>query len=485
MTKQPIVRQLLLTLVVAAGILAAWAVAFMWLAEIAETTGGTRRAIESLYMRYDGEPVIMQYPSGSYPATHQLLTLDRQPAGGNSQQVIYPQYLQAPPQSRSIATYPSRLAGANDGGAPSTYWYLLHDGRINGRAYGVGYDSASKTIVGYFGRSGFSSGKPARDDWFKIAGDEGVALATPAITNTEPIYGARPVLYVLAEGQLWAIDTQQRQVKSLLSCPTAFTVGWISQTLAELPPAASDDPAAVAFMPALHPNRKLAVRSTESLTVVDPKSGEHSAIPMPSPLQDKSCAVFQRADGSIVLYSVPHQGDGGIQVHDVVWLNADGVVRREQQVQIAGAYSVLSSPGIVGWTVAIAAPMPLANLLMTLGVSAERWSTREFDTYSAAFSATLGDFWPGTLALVVGSLALAVSAYRRQRHYALPYAGLWAVFVFLLGVPGYLAYRFHRTWPVLEDCPRCGESAPRDRDRCSDCGATFPPPELKGLEIYA
>jgi hypothetical protein len=52
-------------------------------------------------------------------------------------------------------------------------------------------------------------------------------------------------------------------------------------------------------------------------------------------------------------------------------------------------------------------------------------------------------------------------------------------------VPGYLAYRFHRTWPVLEDCPRCGEQSPRDRDRCSDCGATFPPPELKGLEIFA
>jgi predicted amidophosphoribosyltransferase len=58
-------------------------------------------------------------------------------------------------------------------------------------------------------------------------------------------------------------------------------------------------------------------------------------------------------------------------------------------------------------------------------------------------------------------------------------------FVFILGVPGLLAYRFHRRWPVLEACPACKQDVPHDREACSHCGSEFPRPEPKGTEVFA
>ena len=37
----------------------------------------------------------------------------------------------------------------------------------------------------------------------------------------------------------------------------------------------------------------------------------------------------------------------------------------------------------------------------------------------------------------------------------------------------------------IEECPACHQGAPRDRDTCLDCGAMFPPPALKGIEVFA
>jgi hypothetical protein len=477
-----IVRELLLTFVVAIGIAAAWCFASLWLGMLVDQVSISRQGIESLMMRQDGEPVITRYQSGAYVANQQIFTLDGEAARGNSQSLMSPSYLQSAPQDLSGSNYPYRLAGANDGGNPATLWYLFHDGRPNGRAYGVGYDAASKTVAGYFGRNGFSASQPPRDEWFQIAGSSGLSAVTTAITNSEPFYN-EPNIYFLAEGEVWWVDVRRKQVQSLLKAPAAFTVGWAWQTLAELPPD-DNDPSTVQIATP-YPRRKLAVRSADHMTMLDLLSGDHVDLPLPTTVRDKSCAVFEQADGGFVLFATPMVQHNGQRHHDVVWLDEAGKVQRERQVEITAVSTLLSSPGIVTWVPAVTAPLPLASAALALGISAERRAMQEFETFPAALAATIGEFWPGFLVVAGVSVALAIAAYRRQRRYSLPYAAWWAVFVFLLGVPGYLAYRFHRTWPALEDCPRCGEASPRDRDRCSDCGAAFPPPELKGLEIYA
>jgi hypothetical protein len=140
---------------------------------------------------------------------------------------------------------------------------------------------------------------------------------------------------------------------------------------------------------------------------------------------------------------------------------------------------------VIGWQAAIIAPLPLAQIIFAAGAPAGMVVMDEEDTYSAALANFLGQTWLSILAVLAIGVACATAAYRRQRRYGLPHAATWAVFAFIFGAPGWLAYRYHRTWPVLEDCPACGQPAPRDRQACLDCGAAFPPPPLKGVEVFA
>jgi hypothetical protein len=80
---------------------------------------------------------------------------------------------------------------------------------------------------------------------------------------------------------------------------------------------------------------------------------------------------------------------------------------------------------------------------------------------------------------------LAVLCFRRHRRYGLSWPGAWAVLVFLLGVPGFLAYLAHRAWPPRIACPACGKPAPRDRETCLACGKPFAPPAPQGTEVFA
>jgi hypothetical protein len=83
------------------------------------------------------------------------------------------------------------------------------------------------------------------------------------------------------------------------------------------------------------------------------------------------------------------------------------------------------------------------------------------------------------------SFPLGVWCFFHQRRYAKHGAISWAIFVFAMGLPGLIGYLLYRRWPVTEKCQHCGHITPRDRDACLNCGAEFPLPPLKGIEIFA
>ena len=64
-----------------------------------------------------------------------------------------------------------RIAAANDGGTPAIYWYLVHDGQLNGRAYGVGYHSKTKNDRRLLWSAGIRRLAAAADEWFEIRGN--------------------------------------------------------------------------------------------------------------------------------------------------------------------------------------------------------------------------------------------------------------------------------------------------------------------------
>jgi hypothetical protein len=139
----------------------------------------------------------------------------------------------------------------------------------------------------------------------------------------------------------------------------------------------------------------------------------------------------------------------------------------------------------MGWFSLLAGPFPAGQAPLVFIMPQQLVQTGQADSYAAAFLPNLLRAWPALLGTLIIGAICAAAAYRRHRRYALPGAVGWAIFAFLLGLPGWIAYRFHRTWPVLEECPACDQPAPRDRHSCIECGAAFPPPELKGVEVFA
>jgi hypothetical protein len=113
-----------------------------------------------------------------------------------------------------------------------------------------------------------------------------------------------------------------------------------------------------------------------------------------------------------------------------------------------------------GWAGVAAALAPLAAAVVTFGMPL-LWTLRsQKETYPAALVKFGRFLWPSVLTVLLASAGCAAAAYRRQRRFGLPHAAAWACFVFMGGLPGWIAYRFHRQWPVLEECPTCHQPAP-------------------------
>ena len=103
-----------------------------------------------------------------------------------------------------------RIRSFGDGRDPATFWYFVSDGRSEGGAYFVGYDSKSKTLVGYIGTAGFSTQIVPEEQLFPFAGSADALyyrlLAIPATPGFAqyPIANVQPFQY--APGYSTAYD---------------------------------------------------------------------------------------------------------------------------------------------------------------------------------------------------------------------------------------------------------------------------------------
>jgi hypothetical protein len=478
----PFGRTLLVTTIVAIGIAAAWTVSSLWAAGIAQSAMQSREAYERIYASVTGEPVIVR-TSRSGQTTEQILSLAGEPRKLTSQDVLYPQYVAGPDEISRFVTAPdwnARLVAINDGGIPPTFWYLVHDGHTPGDAYGIGFHSQTRQTIGYFGRGGFRDTLPPRDEWFHIPGNQGVSgVSTMGQQGREPHYGVRnPRALLIADGKLWKIDLAKKELKPLLDCPQAYRLGqvWLISDKPPVPDADADQYSASSIT-----RSHAVVRDRESLLVVNPQSGESKRFPIPAFLRDSMLAGAVLPDGNLLLIGKQNWNDNREQV---VWLHPAGEIVKQQEVRLAGSYSQ-PSVAAIGWQVALSAPFSVATAIFAGTGPLALLERKEAATYAAALRILLMRTWPSMLAVLAVASAVAVLAYRRQKRFGLPNAGWWAAFVFLLGIPGWIAYRFHRIWPVLEECPSCRQPSPRDRTACLDCGASFPPPPLKGIEVFA
>jgi hypothetical protein len=483
----PLSRSLLITSLVALGIAAAWFMAAAWLTNTVQRVTQSRDSYENIHVTVTGDPVIVRTSQGNSQTTEKILSLSGEPVKVKSQDLLYPQAIEAPNRARVILQRPewqARLAEANDGGIPPIYWYMIHDGQSPGHAYGIGYHSTTRTVVAYFGRSGFRDSLPPRDDWFAIAGHSGMqGASTLEFYGQEPQWMmSSPLALLLADGKLWKIDFANRQVAKILDCPEAFALGQVWRILPELPPQSlqGEDWSAQSITPS-----DALLREPESLLIVNRRSGESRRFVLPPELQKQMLAGSLLPDGRLLLTAQQDWTDSDI---DVVWLTATGQIDKQQVVHQKTHYQ-RPSLAATGWTSALSAPWPLANAAITfagLPNTLGQFAVEDQDLdYQAALAKVLWNTWPSILTVTALGCIVAPLAYRRQKRFGLPNPAAWAAFAFIFGLPGFLAYRFHRVWPVLEECPACHQASPRDREACLDCGKLFPPPPLKGIEVFA
>ena len=164
------------------------------------------------------------------------------------------------------------------------------------------------------------------------------------------------------------------------------------------------------------------------------------------------------------------------QQHELIWLNRDGTVANRQELSLASR--VWFHPTNQSLFQAAAFPVPAvfgAYLALSDASDAPRPDYREGPLVR----------WLALALLLLSSIPLAYLCFRRQRRHGLGAAWGWALFVLLLGIPGYLGYRFHRVWPTLDRCHHCQVLTPARGDRCPHCSEAFPQPEHTGVEIFA
>ena len=478
----PLGRSLLVTGFVAVGVAAAWCMLAGWFMGVIESALQSREPYENVYMTVDGMPVLVR-TSSSGQTTEKILTLDGEPTSLISQDLLHPQAVAAAERPRIVRppNWIMRFSAANDGGVPPTFWYMIHDGQSPGHAYGVGFHAPTKMITGYFGRRGFTDSLPPRDDWFDIAGYTGMnGMTTTYFHGQEPRHMMPfPRFMLLADGKLWKVDLAQKQLKPLVDCPQAYRVGQVWRILEKQPtPAADSDRQSASSITPLH----VLVREPKSVLVVNPHSGEHTRYSVPAQLRDQIISGAVLPDGNLAAVAQRAWNDGDLTI---VWLKPSGEIARQQAVRRKTRDDSVSIEK-VGWQAALAAPLPLANGFFT-GIWAPTTviESGQANEYGPALGIALARTWPSILVVLAIGCVMAVLAYRRQRRFGLPNPAVWAVFAFLFGIPGWIAYRFHGTWPAMEDCPACRQPAPRDRGNCLDCGAAFPPPPLKGIEVFA
>ena len=94
---------------------------------------------------------------------------------------------------------------------------------------------------------------------------------------------------------------------------------------------------------------------------------------------------------------------------------------------------------------------------------------------------------PGELPILFGvALVLAVLAWAQASRigFSAKQAWRWSLFVFCLGLPGFIAFRLAADWPARVRCPQCARKRPVETGECPGCHQAWPPPLRTGSEIF-
>lgn len=491
MLRKELFQPLVSATILSVGFLAICFVASAWVLNV--YSADAFLATEQLRFLPDGTPRVMYYPDGQRGGDRYR---DLQgnptppPEAGIGRQLNCRSLPADPPRQTGELAWDERVCSFADGRWPATYWYFLSDGRPNGTGYFVGYDSKSNVRVGYLGTAGFREEPLRAEEFFPF---NGPACNGPAWASETRLLGqtgqnghaAYPTsrnrsggprgsvsewdVYVFGrDGKIYHADLQARTVHVALESSRLRSVAFS---------AGSPDPARWISC-------WLTARTEDAVLVLDAQGRQLARYPIPEALRNLPLSFAECNTGEAVMYwNSPEEGLATETEYRIFWIKPDGRFRetaatlahfgKKRPMRVYGGVAMPSPLGVGGSIV-----RERFQELLNNGLAA---------TPAEALARALREFWPALAVAQMIAFGFAVLCYRRQVHYGVRRAErlVWPFFVLLLGLPGWIGYRFGRSWPMLESCPECGAVVPRDRANCVRCDNDFSQPALKGTEVFA
>jgi hypothetical protein len=485
-------QRLMLASVLAIGFLVVWGVVAFWAAQM--YVGATLPRDKILQFLRDGTPRLALIDP-QYGET-QCWDLEGNlipPADPENAAMAFATPLPAAltePTGGCDTAWDQRVFSFRDGQSPFTYWYFVSDRQPNGTGYFVGYDSKSCGCVGYLGTAGFRTAALPAEELIPLGRDmhwptEGVLcpqnhLAFSRTNSPVPLEGRAPPgcvsscdVYVVSRGgRIYHADLQKRTMQVAVDDPqlcSAALVFGLPDPLRGIP-------------------QRLVARSYDAVSMLDDRGQALKRYPIPEPLRGWDLHFAETTAGEALMYWNSPRDELAMEVqYRIYWVAPNGRFREStvtlplsgelRELRVLGA-AVAPSPFVLGGIVALYVPWVLREEGLMEGFVA---------TYEETLGRMTAEFWPALVIAQLLAAGFAVLCYRRQTRYRASGCErvVWPLFVLALGLPGWVAYRFGQTWPVLETCPACGASVPRDRGECAHCDADFPGPALKGTEVFA
>jgi hypothetical protein len=497
MNRKPIsvLRRLIQALILAAGFAILWFVLVNVVGE-SFTVGGTGSPDwpprENLVVRSDGTPLIGSTPRGISNASYRELN-GRAVGDTENFSLVDPAWMANLSHSSEFVLFNSlfdfglpgwenRLKLFVDDQHRGVNWFFVHDGKADGTGYFVGYERADNRIVGYIGRSGFARGLVLPGDRFPVRVELMRSVAYWSAAKLQVARGrlhdqgmvaTQPsrLVYVPAQNRLCMVDLSARTVRTIFESPEiieSFTI------LIESPAERRSERGPIQV-----------VRTTGHLHLLNRQHEVVRTFRLPSEADHLfGVALYEIGDGeafAAVDRSRVCDADRNIDPKMLYRIAADGTIVDQTELLLeSGMLKWHKQPAatVFHWSLPVPIVLPLIEPLMIILIDQE-------NSFASAARSLFRDSWPSLLAIQVLSSLLAAAAWHRARAFALPTSEqfVWFAFIFLTGIPGYVGYRLHRRWPLLQDCPRCRSRVPWDRHVCAACGRPFPSAAVKGIEI--
>jgi hypothetical protein len=488
-----IFRRFVAALVVAIAVATLWALVIGWgTAIVASWSSSPISPTEQLVVARSGTPLIQFRPIGNNQELS-YRTLDGQPAAFDGERLALPEIF--PPVSKmpQLIDLPigwGESLATIDHALPRGAWYVVRDGRPSGHAFLVGYNVATKQLIGYIGRNGFQHSLPPRDEWFDVGrGSFSSATACTGGLSADGLAGTyesvdypgnlqRWLIFMIDGNRLVEINLRERSVREVFatSAITSIAVTEVSAHQSK----EEGRPNEVEIV------NQVVVRAGNDLVVLDPSTGASRKFALPESLRNESFQLYAFPDEKILLHHSDYFAVDKPSEH-LFWIGADGKVTREKELRLVQNIGRSNSTNRFMDSVLANGfvPVPIFWTGMLVVVPASEYQENRQPTLIAAFNKFIGEFWPALLiAAGIGTVS-AWAVWRWQRKYFRRNTKAWSAFAFLLGLPGVVAYWLEMRRAKLETCNDCQATVPRDRDACASCRAPFPAPPLLGTELFA